>query len=269
MGHVIGCIGCGNMGSALLEGFAKKLAPAEYSLAGFDHTPQKVEALQNLGVKSMPDCLDLVRKADIVMLAVKPHALPSLLQEIAPLMGKEKLVISIAAGMGLSTLRAYLGPEPEICRCMPTTTAKVGKGVFAICFETGAENESAKILARGLFDKLGHCVLLPEEKFTAFSALLGAGPAYVFEMMHALIQAGVTLGFSAAQSRPMLETLLAGCAELSARQHDLSCMELRDAVCSPAGLTIAGINRLDRAGFVGILVEAVEAAHMRGLEMES
>ena len=115
--------------------------------------------------------------------------------------------------------------------------------------------------------KFGAFVELPENKFTAFSALIGAGPAYVFAMMQGLVQAGVTLGFTHAQSRQMVTALFAGSARMA--EQDASPLgQLRDNVCSPGGLTIAGVNVLDRAGLTGLLVDAVLAADARGAEME-
>ncbi|MDE5878896.1 MAG: pyrroline-5-carboxylate reductase, partial [Desulfovibrio sp.] len=165
---------------------------------------------------------------------------------------------------------AHLAAEVDagvaVARCMPTTTALVGKGVFAFCFRADAEEWRAPVLE--LFRHLGQCLELPEGRFTDFSALIGAGPAYVFVMMQALVQAGVTLGFRHAEARDMVNALFAGCAAL-AEAETAPLIQLRDDVCSPGGLTIAGVNVLDRAGLTGLIVEAVLAAQKRGREMES
>ena len=100
------------------------------------------------------------------------------------------------------------------------------------------------------------------------SALIGAGPAYVFEMMQGLVQAGVTLGFQHKEARRMVAALFVGSARM-AEQSPAPLMQLRDEVCSPGGLTIAGVNHLDRVGLLGQLVDAVLAADARGREMES
>ena len=150
---------------------------------------------------------------------------------------------------------------------MPNTPALVGKGVFAFSFEEDATSESKAGLME-LFGALGLCLELPEARFTAFSALIGAGPAYVFEMMQGLVQAGVTLGFQHKEARRMVAALFAGSARM-AELNPAPLMQLRDEVCSPGGLTIAGVNQLDRAGLPGLLVDAVLAADARGREMES
>ena len=149
---------------------------------------------------------------------------------------------------------------------MPNTPALVGKGVFALCFDDKVPAQSKEDIL-SFFSQLGVCLELPESRFTAFSALIGAGPAYVFGMMQGLVQAGVTLGLGRKECRDMVAALFEGSAVMAARS-DTPLMELRDQVCSPGGLTIAGVNVLDRAGLSGLLVDAVLAADQRGREME-
>ena len=111
-------------------------------------------------------------------------------------------------------------------------------------------------------------VELTEEQFTPFSALIGAGPAYVFDLMEGLVMAGVTLGFSHAQSRSMVTELFAGCAKMAAENPAEHLMAMRDNVCSPAGLTIAGVNAMNEEGLSAKLGRAVLKANERGREME-
>lgn len=268
MGRVLGCIGCGVMGSALLKGFAAKLDEEEWHLVGYNRSTEKVAALKDLGVEGMPDIPALVNEADIVILAVKPGQLPEVLKLARPQLGPQKTVISIAAGVSLATLRNLAGNKCALGRCMPTTTAIVGRGVFAFCFDNANFTRLHQLELMELFDLLGYCVELPEKKFTEFSAYIGAGPAYIFAVMQGLMQAGLTLGFPQELSRRMLTELFAGAAEMAARQSK-NFMQLRDDVCSPGGLTIAGVNVLDRAGLSGLLVDAVLAANKRGKEMEA
>lgn len=266
MAPVIGCIGCGNMGKALLEGLAKSVSGAE--LLCNDRSQAKMDALAGLGVKALPAPLEVARKAQIIILAVKPGNMTEVLDEIAPAMAAEKMVLSIAAGCNLMRLRNHLGQKPGLCRVMPTTTAQVGKGIFAVCFDPLTKDQARKTEILKLLEGLGLCMEVPEASFPAFSAFMGAGPAYVFEMLAALAQAGVTLGFPAAISRKMIIELVEGCALLAANDGS-AFMDLRDNVCSPAGLTIAGINEMDKAGFIGTVVRAVEAADRRAREMEN
>lgn len=268
MARVLGCIGCGNMGGALLKGFAARLSDEEWRLACYNRSPEKMAALKERGMEPAASALDLAVLADIIIVAVKPGQVAEVLKEIRPQLTGQKILISIAAGIGLATLRQQAGPKCALGRCMPTTTALVGRGVFAFCFDDANFTRLRQLELLELFDLLGYCVELPESRFTDFSALIGAGPAYVFAVMHGLQQAGLTIGFPQELSRQMLVELFAGVAELAARQpRDF--MQMRNDVCSPGGLTIAGVNVLDRAGLSGLLVDAVMAAVQRGREMES
>ena len=127
--------------------------------------------------------------------------------------GADKVLVSVAAGISLKSLREAAGDRCAVVRCMPNTPALVGKGVFAFSFEEDATSESKAGLME-LFGALGLCLELPEARFTAFSALIGAGPAYVFEMMQGLVQAGVTLGFQHKEARRMVAALFAGSARI-------------------------------------------------------
>lgn len=268
MRHVIGCIGCGNMGCAIMSGFADHLSRDDYHLCVYDKHPEKMDCLKAKDVQIMNSIGETAANSDILIFAVKPHQMSEALQEAQPEMKKNKTAISLAAGIGLSHLRLMLGDDCMIARCMPTTTALAGRGVFALCFDPIAIIPETETTIMELFQNLGMCLDLPESRFTSFSALIGAGPAYIFAFMHGLVQAGLTLGFEIGQSEKMFAELMAGCASLAATQHK-SFMELRNAVCSPGGLTIAGINVLDRAGMTGTIIEAVEKAEERGREMES
>lgn len=268
MARTISCIGCGNMGSALLMGLAAKLDKKDWILACCNKTPERMKPLEALGVKPESSAKDAAASADVVILAVKPAQLPEVLDEIQPAMTASKTVVSIAAGYSLTRLRQQLGAACAIARCMPTTTARVGRGVFAFCFDPVNPGPGGLPWLVEIFSRLGVCTILRETQFPAFSALIGAGPAYLDTVLQGLEQAGVTLGLPRAEARKMLVELATGCGEL-ANASGKSFSDLRDEVCSPAGLTIAGVNVLDRAGVQGLMVEAVCAAEKRAREMES
>lgn len=269
MTKTIGCLGCGNMGSALLAGFVHTLDKNGWRLTGFDPDAAKCQRLAALGVEIAKNAEQVAHDSDIILLAVKPAILPAVISDIAGQTGEGKAVISIAAGIGLASLRNQLGPKCQIARCMPTTTARAGHGIFAICFDPLSQSEAFQDEILNLFGKIGICLKLAENRFPDFSALIGAGPAYVFQMMLGLDLAALNLGFSQKQGRELLVELFAGCAALAAQEKDKNFAQLRDDVCSPAGLTLAGINVLERAGINGLLTDAALAAKNRAKEMEN
>ena len=265
--QTIGCVGCGNMGGALLRGFAEKLDKGRWALACFDVDASKMEALKPLGVAPAKDAASLAASADVLVLAVKPAQMPALLDEIAPRLKAGAAVVSVAAAVSLQKIRLQIGLKNVLARCMPTITAAVDCGVFALSFDPVNLTQEARDDIEGLFKNLGQCLTLEETRLNAFAAFAGAGPAYAFAFMGALAQAGLTLGFPREVSRELVIDLMRGCAAL-ARKDGKAFAELRDDVCSPGGLTIAGINELDRAGMTGAVVDAVLEASRRGREME-
>ncbi len=268
----IGCVGCGNMGGAILAGLARSGGHSQgqtdaYALCGYNRTASRMRPLEQAGVQVMTSPLAVAENADIIILAVKPYQMREVVGQLRPALDANKVLVSVAAGITSNSLAQWAENACPVVRCMPNTPALVGMGVFALCLEDPKLSQSRKQSLLQVFGTLGQCVELAEEKFTAFSALIGAGPAYVFAMMQGLVQAGVTLGFTHAQSRQMVTALFAGSARMA--EQDASPLgQLRDNVCSPGGLTIAGVNVLDRAGLTGLLVDAVLAADARGAEME-
>ena len=260
----IGCIGCGSMGGAILAGIA---AGAGHTLYGYDPDRERMRPLIAKGVKSMADMTSLVRGSGVVLVALKPYMVEQVLREIAPHLKPETLLISVAAGMSLSRLQQAVGGVCPVVRVMPNTPALVGAGVFAVCLDDPALTPKQKKMVLELFGAIGTTIELPDEKFNAFTAVFGAGPAYVFHMMQSLTQAAVTLGLTKADAAPLVTALFAGSAKL-AQGSEAGFAELQDMVCSPGGVTICGINHMDRLGIRGHMVDAALAAYARGLEME-
>lgn len=265
----IGCVGCGNMGGAILGGLARCATGPLGRLVGHDPDTARIDALntpEGAHITAAPDALTLARDCDVVILAVKPYLAEGVVRGMAPAL-PGKLLLSIAAGVTLAQLRDWTNGACAVVRCMPNTPALVGKGVFALCLDDPQLTEGHKALCRSIFNALGTPMELPERLMTAFTSLVGAGPAYVFYLLDALVQAGMTLGFTAAQAREMVLKLFDGSVAMAgASPHSLA--TLREQVCSPAGVTIAGINQLDRDGVRGKLIDAVLATEARGREME-
>lgn len=266
MGTTIGCIGCGNMGSAILTGFT--LHKDGLELLAYDSDPARMEAMRGCGIDTAANLGEVAQKCDIAIFAVKPHQMAGVLSEAQPYMTEAKTAVSIAAGISLGSLREQLGNSCAISRCMPTSAVAVGKGLMAFDFDPLNRDPDRNDKILDIFGRLGHIQTLPENRFSDFTALIGSGPAYVYEMMAAMAQAGATLGFPHQVCREMITELFGGCAAL-ASQSRAHFMQLRDNVCSPAGVTLAGVNRLDRDGFTGIVVDAVLAAKDRIRQMEN
>ncbi len=261
----VGCIGCGNMGGAILQGLARL---TKYKLMGSDPNVTCLNAIQSNGAIVATSISQLVSNSDIIVIAVKPNIIEKVTANILPNLTNDKIIVSVAAGVTVKKLQELLENKCAIMRCMPTISANVGCGVFAFCHDEQSTNQNTKEVVFNLFQKIGTCIDLPERNFTAFTALIGAGPGYIFHIINALVQAGVTLGFSRKDALVMVEALCAGSIRM-AQETNNSLLEMRDQVCSPGGLTIEGINHMERTGVNGHIVDAILAAEKRAREMEN
>lgn len=262
---IIGCIGCGNMGGGVLKG----LVPyEEFKLLGHDHTRAKVEALDPVGLRvswaETPRAL--AEAADVIILAVKPHQMDAMLEEIRPVLNERKVVLSLAAAFSQEKLMAGVQGRCPVVRVMPNLPVVVGKGVFALCFDDDRLTEQTKTFLMRLFQLLGMAVVLPERLFPAFTSLVGCGPAFVFLFMEGLLNAGITMGLKASESRELVAAMVEGSAKLALESGE-SFADLRVKVCSPAGTTIRGVNHLERCAVPGHVTDAVLEALKRDMEM--
>ena len=203
----------------------------------------------------------IAARCDILVIGVKPYLVGGVLAEALPSLKPETVVISIAAGVTLHDLRDAVQGRCHVVRVMPNTPALVGAGVFGIQ-EDPALPKDVFAMILDLFGLLGSTIVLPEKKFNAFMALVGCGPAYVFHFMDALAEAGVTMGFTRQEALELVTQLVLGSAKLAALPGSHPAI-LREQVCSPAGVTIAAVNHLDRTAVRGHLIDAVLAAYAK------
>ena len=262
--HTIGCIGCGSMGSALLRGFARQ---RNHTLLGYDQTPAPLDALEAVGVARQPDARCLAKSADIIILAVKPAQVQDVVEDILPFLTPEKMLISVAAIVSMSALKAMVNGACPAVRVMPNTSAMAGAGIFGICFDDPLLKEEQKKTVSRLFRELGQAVVIPEARLNEFMAAFACGPGYVFHFMESLAEAAVTMGFSRKEAHELSAAVVYGAGKLALESGQHPAV-LREQVCSPGGVTIAAINHMDRTAMRGNLIDAVIAAMKRAQEME-
>ncbi|HJB66117.1 MAG TPA: pyrroline-5-carboxylate reductase [Candidatus Mailhella merdavium] len=266
-GPSIGCIGCGNMGGAVLRGLC---AHASLKLFGHDHTRAKVESLNPADAPGRIAWVDtpeeLARMSDIVILAVKPYQMADMLKQIQPCLGTDKIVVSLAAAVSLDELKQGVQGICPVSRLMPNLPARVGKGVFALCLDDEKLKDAQKVLLQELFRVMGLVLILPDGKFSAFSSVAGCGPAFVCLFMEGMENAAVSLGFRADQARELVAATVEGTAAL-ALQGGLGFADLRRQVCSPGGTTIYGVNHMERTAVRGHVTDGVLAAMRRDEEL--
>jgi pyrroline-5-carboxylate reductase len=265
-GRKVGFIGGGNMGEALIKGLlAANLVPPEAIYAS-DVKIERLRALdQQYGVQLMNDNAELVREVDIVILAVKPQILPAVARQIASAVTRKKLLISIAAGVSTTTIRAALGKEARLIRVMPNTPALVLEGVTAVAKAEGLEPGDLDT-AGEIFSAVGRVVTLEEDLMDAVTGLSGSGPAYVAVVVESLADGGVKMGLDRLTAMTLATQTVLGAARLML-ETGMHPGALKDMVSSPGGTTIAGIAAMEEGGIRNTLIKTVERATQRSREL--
>ncbi len=257
--EIIGCIGTGNMGEALIRGLSDQM-PAG-NIYCYDREEGKTETLcRDLGVRTVPSLEELCRPCDIVIIAVKPDLVLALAQEIKHWV-KGKVVISIAAGVTLESLEHALGTEQMIIRVMPNTPALVEQGMSVLSPNKSVQ-EDALVKAELIFQALGKALILPEKLMDAVTAVSGCGPAYGFTMIQAMADGGVKMGIPRDKALLLAAQTLLGAATMVLELKE-DPITLRGRVTSPGGSTIDAVHVMEKAGFSGIVMDAIETAAVK------
>jgi pyrroline-5-carboxylate reductase len=263
----IAIIGGGAMGEAIIRGVVAAGSLYHQDISVCDIDASRLKTLkQNYGIKPVNKYEAALKDADLVVLAVKPQTLPTLLPDLKGKIKKGRLVLSIIAGAKIDTIAKGLDHQ-QIVRAMPNTPAQIGVGMTAW---TASDKVTAKQkkLAQSVLDALGKEVYVDSEKYIDMAtAVSGSGPAYFFYMIECLTDAAVKIGLPRETAGELvMETVLG--AALLAKQSPKSPQELRKQVTSPGGTTAAGIAVLESGKFKELLSETVAAAHKRAKELD-
>ena len=265
-GKKVVVIGGGKMGGVIVGGIvSRKLAPAgEVTVA--DKVKERLQELkETYGVRVTDNNKKAAKSADVVILAVKPQDMESVLQELSPAIDDKKLVVSIAAGIPTGFIEGHLREGARVIRVMPNTPALIGEGAAALTRGKNAMDLDLD-MACLIFGALGITVVVKEELMDAVTGLSGSGPAYGFVIIEALADAGVRMGLSRDVAMKLSAQTMLGAARLCL-QGDRHPAELKDMVTSPGGTTIAGLKALEDGKIRATLMAAVEAATLRSKEL--
>lgn len=261
----VGFIGAGNMGSAL----AKAAALAEdVKVYISDKDADKAKSVSKEIGAEFSTTERIAAECDFIFLAVKPNIIPIASAEISPILKSRSgfTVVSMAAGVSLDSLCKSLGVDgAPIIRIMPNTPASVGRGLTLFCKNESVSDKAAKNFER-ILSKSGMLDAIPEKLIDAASAISGCGPAFVYMFIEALADGGVECGL------PRDKALLYACETLIGAAETVKATgrhpeELKDAVCSPGGSTIAGVHALEEGSFRATAANAVLAAYKKTLTL--
>jgi pyrroline-5-carboxylate reductase len=263
----IGFIGSGNMGEALINGLIVSGSSKPDYIICSDIREDHLARLQaTYGIQTTTDNTEVVKKADIIIYAIKPQIMAQVLMETADYLDRSKLIISIAAGVPMVAIENSLKKDLRLIRVMPNVAVAVNEGAAAIAAGKYAKAEDIQ-LAKDIFNSVGKCVFLKEnDLLDAVTGLSGSGPAYIFMIVEALSDAGVKVGLSRQDAQFLASQTVLGAAKLLL-ETGTHPGQLKDSVTSPGGTAIAGLHTLEKGGLRTTLIDAVESATIRSREL--
>jgi len=265
-GKCLGFIGGGNMAEAMIRGLLKAQLLGPQEILASDVTAERLTYLQQtFGIRTSRDNAEVAGKADIVLFAVKPQIMSPVLDGLLDVITEEKLLISIAAGISTRLIAEKFPGKVRVIRVMPNTPALVLEAASALAPGAAATPEDLE-LAKRLFAAVGKVVVVEETLMDAVTGLSGSGPAYIFLIIEALSDAGVKVGLSRKVAQLLAAQTVLGAARMVLETHKHP-GELKDMVTSPGGTAIAGLHTLEAGGLRTTLINAVEAATRRSMEL--
>jgi len=263
----ISILGTGNMGEAIVSGLVSSGSTRPENIICTDvREDQLVSVKEKYGVVTTTGNVEAIEASEIVIYAVKPQIIASVLKETASCLDMSKLIISIAAGVPLAAIESCLEKELRLIRVMPNIAAFVKESASVLAAGKNATKDDIT-LAMAIFDSMGKSIFIKENiLMDAITGLSGSGPAYIFMIVDALADAGVKVGLSRQDALFLSTQTVLGAAKLlmETKEHP---GRLKDMVTSPGGTAIAGIHALEKGGLRTTLINAVEVATNRSREL--
>ncbi len=263
---MLGIIGCGNMGQAMLSGILKNklYAPSDVIVSHLDEEALK-DIHDRLGVNTTRDNREVAEKSDVLLISLKPYQYADVIPDISDAVDENKLVISIAAGQTIDSVMEHFGKAIHLVRTMPNTPALVGAGATGMCFSDMVTEEEKK-KAVEIFESFGIVSIVPESLIDTVIGVSGSSPAYVFMIIEAMADAAVADGMARADAYRMAAQSVYGSAKmvLETGKHP---GELKDMVCSPGGTTIEAVRVLEECGLRSAIIEGQMACVQKAKEM--
>lgn len=266
MNKVIGFIGAGNMGQAMVGGIVNaKLVAPENIIIGDLNEKSLEKAKEKFGVKVTTDNNEVAKTADILVLSVKPNLYPIVIKGIKDQVKDDVIIVTIAAGKALEDTEATFGKRIKIVRVMPNTPALVGEGMAAICpNDLVSKEEAAEVIS--MFESFGKAEIVQEKLMDAVTSVSGSSPAYVYMFIEAMADAAVLDGMPRDKAYKFAAQAVLGSAKM-VLETGMHPGALKDMVCSPAGTTIEAVATLEEEGFRSAVIKAMRSCTRKSQEM--
>mmetsp|Transcript_26835 Transcript_26835/g.51114 ORF Transcript_26835/g.51114 Transcript_26835/m.51114 type:complete len:351 (+) Transcript_26835:65-1117(+) len=261
----VGFFGAGQMCEALARGFLSANVADAADMKATDISEARRQVLGEMGIYTTTSNIEVAKGCNVLFVAVKPNVVRQVLDEVKSVLSPDTLVVSIAAGVTLSTLQEAAGGHGRVVRVMPNVATLVGETAAAMSMSPGCSEQDEAVVKR-LFDAVGVIHKVDEKLLDAVTGLSGSGPAYVFILTEALADGGVRAGLPRDVAMSLAAQTMMGSAKmiLETGKHPGA---LKDMVTSPGGTTIAGVHALETHGVRGAIMDAVSAAANRATEL--
>lgn len=254
----VGIIGAGHMGGAMIRGMAAKGKIAKADMIVFDKNEELLTSIaKEAGVSAAESAKTLAQDADVVIMAVNPQFIPSVVEEIKEEINDSKLVISVALGQTIEKLEGYFGKKVKLVRAMPNTPALVGEAITAVAANSYISAEEFAIARRAL-EGFGSTEVLAEPLMEAAVAVSGSSPAYVYMFIEAMADCAVLDGMPRDVAYKFAAQAVLGSAKM-VLETGLHPGALKDAVCTPGGSTIEAVRVLEEKGLRSAVIEGMKA----------
>ncbi|WP_251860993.1 pyrroline-5-carboxylate reductase [Clostridium sp. Marseille-Q2269] len=266
MNKVIGFIGAGNMGKAMVGGIVNSKLVTPHNIVLADLNEKSLEsAKEKFGVRVTTDSNELAKEVDILVLSVKPNLYPIVIKQIKDNVKKDVIVVTIAAGKSLEDTENMFGTRIKIVRVMPNTPALVGEGMAAICpNDLVSKEEIEEIIS--IFESFGKAEIVGEKLMDAVTGVSGSAPAYVYMFIEAMADAAVLEGMPRDKAYKFAAQAVLGSAKM-VLETGMHPGALKDMVCSPGGTTIEAVATLEKCGLRNAVIEAIKDCVKKSKEM--
>ena len=253
----IAIIGCGNLGTSILNGLISSEHYSNKSITATRRTISSLEKYKNEGVHITADNSEAVQQADILLIGLKPFRILEVLAELKPYLTKDKTIVSLATGITISQIEQVVGAGISVYRAMPNTAADVKESLTCIC-ANHAISETNEVTE--IFNSVGKSIVIEEGLMEAATVLGACGIAYVLRFIRGMIQGGIEIGFSAKMATDIVTQTVKGASELLIQNETHPEAEV-DKVTTPRGCTIAGLNEMEHNGFSSALIKGIVTSY--------
>lgn len=266
MSKIIGFIGAGNMGQAILGGIVKAgLVASENIIMSDLYEPSLEKAKGNYNIEITTDNKLVAKKSDILILAVKPNLYPIVINEIKDLVKDDVIIVTIAAGKSIESTEKSFGRELKVIRTMPNTPALVGEGMTAVCSNKLITDNDINEVSK-LLNSFSKVEVVSESLIDAVTSVSGSSPAYVYMFIEAMADAAVLQGMPRDKAYKFAAQTVLGSAKM-VLETGMHPGALKDMVCSPGGTTIEAVAELEAKGFRSAVISAMNKCYKKSQEM--